>query len=119
MEYEAFLTKIIDDGIAAARKSYASRPDKLRGAISGFDACRGKGPEELRSELESAGKATRLAAVCKAANYWEVRCHEAEVEWVCNVVSAAMASKNVPTIVIPTARGLMKAADVLGVKETS
>jgi hypothetical protein len=119
MEYEAFLTKVIDDGIAAATKSYASRPDKLKGAVAGFEACRGKSPEQLKSELETAGKATEMARICRANNYWEVRCFEAEVEWVCNVVSAAMASQNAPTIVSPTARGVMKAADVLGVRGAS
>jgi hypothetical protein len=119
MEYEKFLTKVIDDGIEAAKKSYATRPDKLRGAVAGFESCRGKSPEELRAALESARKATMVARVCKADNYWEVRCFEAEIEWVCNVVSAAMASQNAPTIVSPTARGLMKAADVLGVRGAS
>ncbi len=107
MEYEQFLTKIIDDGIAAATKSYASRPDKLKGAVAGFEACRGKSPEELKSELESAGKATKMARICRADNYWEVRCFEAEVEWVMNCVGAAM---NHPG---STVRGLMKAAEVL------
>lgn len=119
MEYETFLTKVIDDGIEAAKKSYASRPDKLRGALAGFESCRGKSPAELRSALDMAEKATQAARICRADNYWEVRCFEAEIEWVCNVVSAAMASQHAPTIVVPTARGLMKAADVLGVKGAS
>jgi hypothetical protein len=115
MEYEAFLTKVIDDGIEAAKKSYASRPDKSRGAVAGFEACRGKSPEELKSELESAGKATEMARICRASNYWEVRCYEAEVEWILNCVSAAM--NNPKFSVKPTVRGLMKAAEVLGIKD--
>jgi hypothetical protein len=119
MEYEKFLTKVVDDGIEAARKSYAERPDKLRGAVAGFESCRGKSPEELRSALETAGKATQMARVCRADNYWEVRCFEAEIEWVCNVVSAAMLSQNAQTVITPTARGMLKAADILGVRGAS
>ncbi len=118
MEYETFLTKVVDDGVEAARKSYASRPDKLRGSIAGFEACRGKSPEELKTMLEAAGVGTMAASICRADNYWEVRCHELEIEWVCNVMSAALQSQNAATIVTPTARGLMKAASILGVKGT-
>src|SRR3954464_5335377 len=119
MEYEAFLTKIIDDGIEAAKKSYATKPDKLRGAVAGVEPCRGKNREELKSALRPAEAATSIARICRADNYWEVRCFEAEIEWVCNVMSAAMASQGARTIVSPTARGLMKAADILGVKGSS
>ncbi len=90
MEYNQFLTQIVDDGIEAAKKSYADKPDKLRGSVAGFEACRGKSPEELGSTLAAATAATMAAGACKAANYWEVRCFELEVEWVCNVISAAI-----------------------------
>ncbi len=107
MEYAEFLNRIVDDGIEAARKSYAGRPDKLRGAVAGFESCRGKSPDELKSALETAGRATQMARVCRADNYWETRCFEAEIEWVVNCIGAAMSHPG------STVRGLMKAAEIL------
>jgi len=119
MEYNTLLTRIIDEGIEAAKKSYANRPDKLKGSVDGFESCRGKSPAELASALAAAGAATNAARICRADNYWEVRCFELEVEWMCNVVSAALLNQGLPTIVQPTARGMMKAASIIGVKEAS
>lgn len=119
MDWNSFTNKIIDDGIAAARESYA-RPEqasKLAGAIAGFEACRGRTPAELAEILEEANKDCDLAREGQAARpYWYYRCFANEVEWVCNCVSAALANEGLPTIVPPTARGVLKAAEVLGVK---
>ncbi len=119
MEYDRLLTRVVDEGIEAARKSYARSPDKLKGAVDGFEFCRGKDTDGLRTALEHARTATKAARICKADNYWEVRCFEAEVEWVCNVISAALENQGLPVIMRPTVRGFMKAASIIGVKETS
>jgi len=136
--YEDLLARVIDDGIVAASRDYARSPSKRRGAVAGFEACRGKSPDQLRQLLHDARLATRNATErhhplyrkrldaywetrCYEAEidaYWETRCYEAEIEWVCNVVSAALANQGLPTIVPPTARGVMAAAVVLGVGET-
>ena len=46
--------------------------------------------------------------------YWRVRCFALEVEWTCNVVSAALVNQGLgEAIVPPTARGVMQAARIL------
>jgi hypothetical protein len=122
MTYGEFLVRIIADGIVAAREDY-SRPDqeaKLRGSVEGFEACRGKTPVELLGVLAEARKASHTAfarvnhSEISEQEYWRIRCHEAEVEWVANVVSAMLANQGDPVIVPPTCRGVLKAAEILG-----
>lgn len=115
MEYDEFLERIVDDGKKAAEESYAKSPSKLRGALAGFEECRGKTPQELAVVLLEARRRTHEARLTEAADYWEIRCFEAEVEWVCNCVSAMMVNSGMAPIVNPTARGVIKAAEVAGV----
>lgn len=124
MNYDEFLTRIIDDGIEAARKDY-KRPEqraKLSGALEGFETCRDKNPEELSVLLKAAQRKTRIArsrvneGEIGVDDYWRIRCCEAEIEWVCNVVSAMLVNQGTPPIITPTARGALKAAEILGVK---
>lgn len=126
--YDAFLAQVIDDGIAAAREDYGWREKRghknaaamLRGAVAGFEACRGKRPDELVGLLEEARKRAVDALPMqdnrrRDSDYWEARCFEGEVEWTCNVISAALVNQGQEPIVPPTVRGMMKAAEVLGV----
>lgn len=116
--WDAFVTKIIDDGIAAARADYAHDAAKMKGAVAGFEACRNKDPLQLRNLLSDARRkagALYFVEEEKLDAYWEARCFELEVEWVCNVVSAALVNRGDPPILQPTARGVMKAAEILGV----
>lgn len=115
MTFTDFLTRIIDDGIKACRESYKDDAKKRDGAVAGFNACRGKTIFELRQQLDLAGKAADAARAVDKNNYWYLRCFHAEVEWVCNVVSSALQNQGELTIVTPTARGFMKAAEILGV----
>lgn len=117
MEYGAFLTRIIEDGLVACRKSYADRPNKLEGSIAGFEACRGKQPMELAILLQEARRNMALALVDGTSidDYWRKRCYYAEIEWVCNVVSAALQNEGKSIIVPVTARGVIKAAEIIGV----
>ena len=114
MEYNSFLKKIIDDGIEAVKRDYADSPEKAKGAVEGFEACRDKQPHELLQLLldsnRRAGEAHFNADIDK---YWELRCFALEVEWTCNCVSAALLSNNLPIITHPTARGVIKAAEIL------
>lgn len=116
MNYLVFLDKVIDDGVAAARKDYAHDEDKREGAVAGFEACRSRMPEEILVILRGAAEATRRAMLDDDPHYWRVRCFEAEIEWVANVVSAALVSQGCAPLAahLPTARGMMKAAQVLG-----
>lgn len=117
MNYTEFLTKVVDNGIEAARQSY-NRPDqkdKLAGSVAGFQACRDKGPIELKGLLEASAVARADARKNDHDRYWWYRCYEAEVEWVCNVVSCMLINQKMPPIVPPTARGMVAASKILGV----
>lgn len=113
------LNAVIDDGIEAARLDYA-RPDqklKLDGSIRGFEDCRGKTAEEIGKLLAQANQDADDARRREAQDYWHWRCRAAEIEWVANVLSAILMNEGRPTIVTPTARGMLKAADIIGVSE--
>ena len=119
MEYKDFLNQIIDGGIAGAKRDY-KRPDQkllLDGSIVGFEACRDKNPIELADLLETAQRKSHEAKLNQAEDYWYHRGFVLEVEWVCNVVSAMQMNSGPPTIIPPTARGVMRAAEIVGVKE--
>lgn len=126
MDFAAFLERVIEDGIAAARADY-TRPEqqsKLAGSIEGFEACRGKTPAELAALLGQVASNREEAAMrlhareISAPEYWKTRCREAEVEWVLNVMSAALHNAGQPPITAFTARGVMAAAKILGVRES-
>jgi hypothetical protein len=119
VDYLDLLERIINDGIDAAKKDYAADSPKLKGSIAGFEACRGKYTLELAIVLEKARKVTVEAYSKRVENYWEIRCFEAEVEWVANCVSASNLNMGFPVIVNPTARGMMKVAEILGVSNES
>ena len=127
MTYDEFLKRVVDEGIEAARSDYTKPEDKprLEGSIEGFEACRNKNPMELTVVLSDVRKATQQAyrdsgeGKISGDEYWKIRCREAEAEWVCNCVSALLANAGMPPIdsLMPTARGVMKAASIVGVSE--
>lgn len=118
MTHDEFLNQIITRGIAACERDYADRPAMREGSIAGFEACRGKTADQLRQLLQDAYRNTLQARHDRSPDYWRTRCFELEVEWVCNVVSAAAISSGGPFIVPPTARGVLMAAQILGVAPT-
>ena len=120
MNYQKFLKKIIEDGIKGAKKDYKSPDQKLilKGSIAGFEACCGKNPIELRKLLDNAGVRSQQAMLKQARDYWYHRGFVSEVEWVCNVVSAMLMNQGNPTIIIPTARGVMRASEIVGVAKS-
>ena len=117
MIIEEALNQIIDDGIEACKLDYKDRPMELKGSVAGFEACRNKTPIELKEILDTANQKTHQAFLEQVDNYWEVRCFALEVEWVCNVLSAILMNNGLPIIIPPTCRGILKAADIVGVKE--
>lgn len=121
MDFDAFLTRVIDEGIAAAFRDYA-RPqdrDKQNGAVAGFETCRGLDPEGLRVLLERSAATREAARRIAHPRYWMFAGLCAEVEWVCNVVSALLVNDGHSPLAshLPTARGVMKAAEIVGVRE--
>lgn len=117
MTYEEFLHRIIEDGLVAAKTDYKEEDSRREGAVAGFEACRGKNPVELMELLTRCqeGSKKMLMESHDEDTWWYSRAYEAEVEWVCNAVSAALMNQGLPVIVAPTARGVMKAAELLGV----
>lgn len=117
MTLEEFLNRVIDDGIAAVKKDYRQphQKEKRDGSIAGFEACRGKTLLELNELLQASHTSTADAHDRRAKDYWWFRCYELEVEWVCNCVSALLVNQGLPPIIVPTARGMMKAAGIVGV----
>jgi hypothetical protein len=116
MTLKALLDRVVNDGIKACRESYKNDEKKRDGAIAGFEACRNKTIFELRQQLHLAANLADIARAVDRENYWYHRCKHAEIEWVCNVVSACLQNQKLDTIVIPTARGFLKAAEIVGLK---
>ena len=120
MNYFEFLTRVCDDGIAGSAEDYKDDPVKRLAAAAAFNACRGKTGPQLGALLARATR-VRLKAFGRHSHdrYWRVRIFEANVEWVANCVSAILLYTTAGVvgrpIITPTARGLMKAAQVLGV----
>jgi hypothetical protein len=117
MNYEEALNKIINDGIEAAKQSYAKPGDelKLNGAIAGFEACRGLSPTSIGELMKKAFKTAEVCAVVQDPEYWYWRCRALEIQWVANVISAILDAQRLPVIVHPTVRGVKKAAEIIGV----
>jgi hypothetical protein len=115
MEYFDFLNRVIDEGIEAAKADYTKpeQKDRLEGSIEGFESCRGKNTEEILALLKKARADTHRAFREESLDYWRVRCREGEIEWTCNVMSAAISNVGMKPIVPVTARGMMKAAEIL------
>ncbi len=114
-----FVYHVIEDGTSAARLSYAGprNASKLAGVLQGFEECRNLDADGIGALLAQASKDARDAMRRRDPAYWHCRCREAEIGWVANVVSAARLSQGLPTIVPPTARGMLKADEVLGVTD--
>jgi hypothetical protein len=119
MNYDEFLTRVIDEGIEAVKEDYKgdspAKKLKREGSIKGFEECRGKSPDELSDLRIEACRKTQKCYREQTDDYWFWRCRDAEVEWVCNVVSAAMENSGVKGVVPVTALGMKKAASILGV----
>ncbi len=122
-----FLERLFVGALAAATSDYKDdpAPNRRDGSIAGFEACRGLSAASL-GELLVTSRAETDALRRKfydnddpestTDKYWYQRCFELEVEWVCNVVSAILMNQGLPPIVPPTAFGVMKAAELLGIK---
>jgi len=82
MNLTEFTDHVISRGIEAAREDYKDSPDRLKGSLAGFEACRGKSPQELYDLLLEAARDSLKAHNDRAKNYWEFASKSAEIEWV-------------------------------------
>ena len=130
MPYAQLLDRIITDGIVEVREAYADPKDhhKRDGAIQGFEACRGKSPADLVALWSAAEKIAAQIARERRENspmdgdvaaYWRQRYKAMQIEFVCNVISVGLVNNGQPPLLghLPTARGAMKYAAVVGMRE--
>lgn len=128
MNFTNFLNRLVDDGIEAVHQHY-DHPHQVRthnheqkraGSIAGFEACRlcrsTHIHQDLSELLDMARIATQAARDSDREKYWWYRCYEHEVEWVCNCVSVVLHNEGMPTIITPTARGVLKASEIVGLR---
>lgn len=113
------LNQIIDDGVEAARADYTKPADRLKldSSIDGFEACRGKTPEQIAALCIEAEDRTARAFCENDPRYWYWRCRTAEIEWVVNVLSNIMFAQGWNPIGPMTTRGAQKAAEIIGIAE--
>lgn len=118
MDRNELLNAIIDDGVYEIETSYTRLDQRMKrdGGVAGFEACRGKSDEDLLRLLATAKDGASAACREQAADYWWHRMYEAQVEWTLNVLSAAMHANGVEPLTGYSARGVIKAADILGVR---
>ena len=125
--YDQLLDRLIADGIAEVREAYDDPKDhhKRDGAIEGFEACRGKSPADLVALWSEAEKiSAQIMRESRASDddgvrsYWKQRYKAIQIEFVCNVVSVGLTSSGHPSLLphLPTTRGAMKYAAIVGVK---
>jgi hypothetical protein len=123
MTYTEFLDRVVSDGLESITKDewITKYPKRLEGSRLGFEACRGKLPEQLAELLRDAeGRCMRSREETEGPDsdiedYWRERYRAIQIEWVCNTVSAMLMNEGKATIVTPTARGVMNAARIVGV----
>jgi len=121
MTYEQLLDSIISDGIAEVKEAYDDPKDhhKRDGALEGFEACRGKTPEQIvilwsTAEREASSlRATGEANEQSVKDYWRCRCKVLQIEWCLNVISVGLPAPLLSHL--PTARAAMKYAEIVGV----
>lgn len=119
MDWDKFINKIVELGIDAAKRDY-KRPDQkplLDGSIAGFEACRNKSVVDLPRILDHAAQERSKALNGSTTGILYAKGFYNEVEWVCNVASAALYNQQLPVIMQPTVRAMQTAAQILGVKE--
>ena len=113
------LNAIIDDGIEAARHDYVKPLDTLKreGAISGFEECRNREPAQIAALLAEANERANQAIREDNPRYWFWRCRALEIGWVANVLSNILVANGTLPVGTMTARGRLKAAEILWVVE--
>lgn len=141
MTIEEFKERLISDGIASVKK-HEKRPERVRGGVAGFEACRTlESAWDFEDELErrrkremdmvslqtlSAAKRREMSSegipvpqggkAPTIEEYWEYRCATTQIEYVYErmlVMWSQMGLYSGPL----SARAVMRATDIVGVKE--
>ena len=120
MGRQDLLNAIVDDGETSVRSTYVAidQRAKLEGSLEGFAGCRMLGDDALLELARSAEAEVEEARREQSPRYVRLRWRQLQIDWVLNVLSAAYHAHGRPPLVAPTARGMAKAADILGVGRT-
>lgn len=116
MDYFRYLGRIIELGMEGARRDYEPDDPRLEGSLDAFARCRGMPPQELlRLHYEARARVAQLhGSTAPEEEYWRALAFATELEWVLNVLGAGLGMQ--PIGVPITARGVMTAAKILGVR---
>lgn len=119
MNLQDFITRIIDDGIVAAKERYSHPNHKLKldGSIKGFEACRGKTVVQLVRLLDMANLATKDSRENRLPNHRWYRYYQLQVKWVCVCVSVVLVNEDLIPITCPTRLGFDKTVELIGPKK--
>jgi hypothetical protein len=122
MDLGPFINRVCADGIAAAKDTYArsDRAHELRGSIEGFELCQGiEHTDHLLEALHQANARAIAAVADEVADHARWTGRVTKIEWVCNVVSAAMVAHGLPSLgpLWPTASAMLATANILGVRQ--
>jgi hypothetical protein len=117
MNLNEFIEKVIEKGIEAAKADYTKPEDsnRLKGSIEGFEACRGKNTIELKQLLIEARKESNSLSFKdnKIEEYWRFNSKAAEIEWVCNCVSAVLVNEGFEPLIPITCNAVLLANKIL------
>src|SRR5262245_60348172 len=121
MDLGPLINRVCADGIAEASATYTRREeaDELQGAIEGFELCQGiEHTDHLLEALHQANARAIAAVADEAADQARWTCRVAKIEWVCNVVSAALVAHGQEALgpLWPTASAMLRTASILGVR---
>ena len=121
MDLGPFIDRVCAEGITAAKAAYSGPDDadKLNGSIEGFELCQGiEHTEHLLEALHKANARAIQSVADQAADHWRWSCRVDKIEWVCNVVSAALVAHGLQSLgpLWPTGPAMLQTARILGVK---
>jgi hypothetical protein len=122
MDLGPFVNRVCADGIAAARSGLArlDQADELKGSIEGFELCWGiEDGYHLLEALHQSNARALEALAGEADDYRRWSCRFARIEWVCDVVSAALVAHGLASLgpLWPTAPAMIEAAQILGTRQ--
>jgi hypothetical protein len=122
MDLGPFVNRVCADGMAAARAglTHLDQADDLKGAIEGYELCWGiEDGYHLLEALHQSNARAIEALAGEAKDYRRWRSRFARIEWVCDVVSAALVSRGLPPLgpLWPTGAAMLEAAAILGTRQ--
>ena len=107
-----YLSRIIADATTTARRTHRGNFARLTGALEGLEACRGRTFAQLGSMHRMAAR--RAGRLRCGEGYWRASAKRDAIGWVLDCTAAALGKREG---VLPSVRGRIKAAVVLGAEK--